>query len=81
MANIRVWLEDAVKEFGEPIEAMVVGTHDDHSYDEGYPLADENIVLSPEAGLAKVDQEYDFPVALQGVQGWTRQEQSPCRAI
>jgi hypothetical protein len=59
MANIKEWLEEAVAEFGEPLEAIVVGTHDDNRYEGGYPLADENVVLPVADGLKKLDQEYD----------------------
>lgn len=59
MGNIRKWLETAVTEYGEPIEAIVVGRHDNRRYDEKSELDDENIVLAPELGLKKLDEEYD----------------------
>jgi len=58
MANIKDWLEAAEKQFGEQIEAMVVGRHYDRDYEDA-KLPDENVLLSREDGLAKVDQEYD----------------------
>jgi hypothetical protein len=59
MANIKKWLEDAVLEYGEPIEAIVVGRHYGLRWDEGLKLDNENIVLSVEEGLSKLDQEFD----------------------
>lgn len=57
MANLRKELEDYEARYGEPIEAMVVGRHDNAEY--GAPVGiDENVILTREAGLAKVDQEY-----------------------
>jgi hypothetical protein len=58
MANLREWLESAVAELGEPIEAMVVGQHYRMKYDSP-AAADENVVLSAADGLAKIDVEYD----------------------
>jgi hypothetical protein len=58
MANLRKWLEDAEVTYGEKIDAIVVGKHERASYSVP-PMADENIVLSREDGLAKVDQEFD----------------------
>lgn len=58
MGNLRTWLEEAERTFGEPILAMVVGKHDGAGWGDP-PAADENIILSREAGLAKVDQDYD----------------------
>lgn len=58
MGNIRKWLEEAVVEFGEPLEAVVVGTHYNNRHD-GDPLPDENVLLSPDVALAKLDVEYD----------------------
>ena len=57
MANIRKWLEEAVTEFGEPLEAVVVGQHDNKRYTN--PLPDEGCVLSPADALRKLDQEFD----------------------
>jgi len=58
MANLRTWLEEAEERFGEPILAVVVGKHDNAGWDA--PLqAGENTILSRDAGLAKVDQEYN----------------------
>lgn len=60
MANIRKWLEESEKFYGEPIVAIVVGVHDGRRYGaDDKPQADENVVLSREAGLAKLDQDYD----------------------
>ena len=62
MANIRKWLEDAEAKSGEKIEAIVVGQHYNrpNKYSgEDEPEANENIVLSREVGLEKLDQEYD----------------------
>lgn len=58
MANLKEWLLGAEDEFGKSIEAIVVGKHDNKGYREP-AMADENIVLSRDAGLAKVDQEFD----------------------
>jgi hypothetical protein len=58
MANIRKWLERAEAQHGERIEAIVVGRHYDRDI-TGPTLSDENVVLSREVGLAKLDQEYD----------------------
>ncbi len=58
MANIRSWLENAVAEFGEPLEAVVVGQHYNVKYDEG-PRPDENVILPPDVALKKLDQEFD----------------------
>ena len=58
MGNLRKWLEEAEQHYGETIEALVVGPHDDRSYSDP-PKPDENIILSREAGLAKVDLDYD----------------------
>jgi hypothetical protein len=57
MANIRKWLERAIEKYGEPIEAIVVGKHDKASRREP-PSADENVILTPEAGLTKLDEEF-----------------------
>jgi hypothetical protein len=59
MANIKIWLEEAETYFGEAVEAIVVGKHDDRQYDNEPPLPDENIILSRQVGLAKLDVEYD----------------------
>lgn len=58
MVNLRTSLEALEAGFGEPIEAMVVGQHDDVRYCEE-PKPDEGVVLTREDGLKKVDQEYD----------------------
>lgn len=58
MANLRKWLEEAEAQYGEPIEAMVVGKHDRSGW-EAAPGPDENIVLARDVGLLKVDQDYD----------------------
>jgi hypothetical protein len=57
MANLRKWLEGVAAQYGEPIEAVVVGRHDDRY--GGDSLADENIVLTPEVALGKLDAEFD----------------------
>lgn len=57
MGNIRHWLEAAEVQFEEPIEAIVVGQHDRVRWGTE-PQADENIILSREAGLLKLDQDY-----------------------
>lgn len=59
MTNLRKWLEDAVSEYGEPLEAVVVGRHADRKYNDHQVYEDENVVLSPEAALIKLDQEFD----------------------
>jgi hypothetical protein len=56
MANIRKWLEDVEKTSGEPIEAIVAGKPWQF---HAKPTHDENIVLSRDTGLAKLDQEFD----------------------
>lgn len=58
MANIREWLEEAEKFYGEPIEAIVVGTYEGSPYNHK-AQADENIVLSREDGLRKLDRDYE----------------------
>jgi hypothetical protein len=58
MANIKDWLLEAETRTGEQIEAIVVGEHDNAGWDTP-AAADENVLLSREAGLAKLDQEYD----------------------
>lgn len=60
MANLRRSLENAEERYGERIEAMIVGPHDSMRFgdDEGH-LPDECVILSREAGLAKVDQDYN----------------------
>lgn len=58
MANIKTWLVEAEQQYGEPILAIVVGRHDDLLW--GTPLApDEGVVLDRDAGLQKLDQNYD----------------------
>lgn len=58
MANARVWLEQAEQLHGERIEAIVVGKHDKAPWQS--PAAqDENVLLSRDVGLAKIDAEYD----------------------
>ena len=58
MANIKDWLLDAEKSSGESIEAIVVGKHDRAGW-RADALPDENIILSRDVGLAKLDQNYD----------------------
>lgn len=58
MANIKEMLLEESKENNELIEAIVVGVHYDRKYD-GEVRPDENIILSLEQGLAKLDEEYD----------------------
>ena len=58
-SNIKDWLEDAVAVYGEPLEAVVVGTHNDHTWNEGYPLPDENVILDVPTALAKLDLDFD----------------------
>lgn len=57
-ANIRKWLEEVETKYGEPVEAIIVGQHDRQRHREEHE-ADENIILTREAGLAKLDQDYD----------------------
>lgn len=58
MANIRKWLEEAVAAEGGTLEAVVVGKHDDRYFsDEALP--DENIILTVDAALAKLDVDHD----------------------
>jgi hypothetical protein len=56
VANIRHWLEAAEAEYGEQIEAIIVGHH--YGYKPLF-LPDEGVLLSREAGLAKLDAEYN----------------------
>lgn len=56
MANIRTWLERVEAFYEEPIEAIVVGKHYN---DDAEPQPDENIIMPREAGLVKLDVEYD----------------------
>lgn len=56
MGNIREWLEEAVRDYGEPLEAVVVGKHDGAWNTP--PKPDENLILSPDVALAKLDQEF-----------------------
>lgn len=58
MGNLRKWLEDAERLYDEPIEAMCVGQHDNGKWDRK-PKADENVLLSREDGLKKIDEDYD----------------------
>lgn len=58
MYNLRKALEAAEAAEGEMIEVIVVGQHDRCRWDEE-PRYDENILLSREQGLAKLDQDYD----------------------
>lgn len=62
MGNIKQWLLRAEDGHGERIEAIVLGTHynDDSKWDSGRTVPpDEQAVLSREAGLAKLDQDFD----------------------
>jgi hypothetical protein len=54
--NLKAWLEKAEADFGEPIEAIVVGSPYRRDF---LQFADENIVISREQGLRKVDQLFD----------------------
>jgi len=56
-SNIRKWLEKAEKFYGEQILAIVVGPHYNRSTNDK-PQEDENIVLSREDGLHKLDQNF-----------------------
>lgn len=56
MANIRKWLEDAERHYGEQIEAVVVGKH----YRNYGPNGEDEFVLLPrDTGLAKLDEEFN----------------------
>lgn len=58
MANIKNELLEAEEFYGEQIEAIVVGKHYNHGW--GVPAGkDENVILSREDGLAKLDLDYD----------------------
>lgn len=57
--NIKDWLLAAERACGEVIESVVVGIHDNKKYDQPSPLTDENIVLSREEALAKLDLPFD----------------------
>lgn len=54
LTSIKDWLEEAEQQYGERIEAIVVGKHDDAP-----PMPDENRVLSRADGLAKLSQRFD----------------------
>lgn len=58
MYNLRRALEEYELQHDEQIQFIVVGQHDDKRW-VWKPLADENIVLSREEGLAKLDVDYD----------------------
>lgn len=58
MSNLRETLEEMERLYGEQIETVVVGKLDAYPYRDE-PLADENVLLSRAAGLAKLDREYD----------------------
>lgn len=58
MANLAKSLREMEAFYGEPIEAIVVGPHDRAPYN-ARPAPDENVVLSRDAGLAKLDVDYD----------------------
>jgi hypothetical protein len=58
MLNLITSLEAYEAKFGEPIEALVVGQHDNARWKEE-PKPDEGVVLTREDGLQKVDAEYD----------------------
>lgn len=58
LANLSKELQTLVAKDGESIEAIVVGKHDKARY--GAPAGDdENVLIPVEAGLAKIDQDYD----------------------
>lgn len=59
MYNLRRALEAYETQYKEQIQFIVVGRHDNARWDNGEPLPDENIVLSREEGLAKLDVDYD----------------------
>lgn len=59
MENISKWLKNAIEKYGEPLEAIVVGPHDKRRYDDPTVVSDENVILTPEDGLKKLDVEYD----------------------
>ena len=59
MANIKEWLEEAVEKYGEPIEAIVVGPHDHAKWRNAPVGVDENIVLTPDVALTKLNVEYN----------------------
>lgn len=58
-ANIKRWLEDAVAEFGEPLESVVVGRHDNRSHTDPTVVPDEGVVLAPDEALRKLDLDFD----------------------
>lgn len=59
MANLSKDLLALEAHYGEVIEAIVVGRHDKRRYDDKAVRADENVVLTRDAGLAKLDEDYD----------------------
>lgn len=56
-ANLRVWLEEAESTFGQRIEAIVVGPHASRPANAD-AKPDENVVLTREQGLAKIDADF-----------------------
>ncbi len=56
-ANLRVWLEEAESRFRQRIEAIVVGVHASRLATAA-PEPDENVVLTREQGLAKLDADF-----------------------
>lgn len=54
MANLSAGLRAAEREFGETVEAIVVGAHDRRK-----PADGECVILSREDGLKKLDEDYD----------------------
>lgn len=59
LANIKQWLQEELTNTGETLTAVVVGRHDRLRFRKDPLLPDENVVLSPQAGLAKLDVEFD----------------------
>lgn len=57
MANIKKWLEEAEKHFGETIESIVVGRHDTEWRNPAKD--DENVLLPREVALEKLDVDFD----------------------
>lgn len=69
--NIRRWLESAVSKFGEPLESVVVGKHDNRAWD-GDALPDENVPLDPEVALIKLDLEFNRGADCFPIFAWTK---------
>lgn len=57
-SNLSRKLKEAMEISGESLEAIVVGIHDSRHWGSER-LPDEGIILSPEDGIKKIDEDYD----------------------